>query len=230
MSGTAYVVERKGDDPGPEYRAVFTNREAAEEHARRLDREFKRATNPVEPNPLHEQRLEDLTSLPEFALRDWLLDADIPPPAVAVVPTNMQMLGLTMGQKEEEIEYAGRRVWLDWWQAVMIGRTLSAEQTTRVWEAFNLYSFYQVSAVTAPEVEGGRAVPGRLFAVVQRHWVFNDSFHEEHQHLLRVYRTREAAEAECRRMEIDTAPPDEDGGDDWYRFTVVELEHNPAEN
>jgi hypothetical protein len=238
MPGTAFVVGRSAfhtvwagqADPDPEYAAAFTDRAAAEDHARRLDREYKRANHPVEPNPFDRHRLDELTSFPEYALRDWLLDAGISPPAVAALPTGQQLRGLTAEQKEEEIELAGRRVWADWWAAVMVGKTLTAEQTERVWEGFNLYAFHVVRPVEAadPVPPAAGPAPPQVYAVVHRHWSFNDSFYDETQALLRVFRTRVAAEAECKRLNSETQPG-EDGRDEWYTFTVLPLDYDPAE-
>ena len=236
MPNAAYVVCRTPfrsiwsgrDEPNVAYEVVFGERSAAEDYARQLDREYKRSKNPVEPNPFLDHRLEELSSLPEFALRDWLLDADIPPPGVAVRPTSKQLAGLSLEDKEAAIEAAERRVWVEWWDRVMIGKTLTAEQLARVWEAFNRHSLYGVQAVDAPEPIPSRTNSGRVYAVLQNQWVYNDSFYDESTALLRVFRNREQAEAECLRLNIDVIPT-EDGPDESYQFTVVVLKYNPAE-
>jgi hypothetical protein len=230
-----YIVRRKIDrsvmdpqyapHPADQYTAAFADREAAEEHARRLDRDYKRAEQPVEPNPFRYHRLDELTSLPEFALRDWLQDADIPLPAVAVPPTAKRLRGLTPEQKEEEIEFAQREVWTDWWDKVMVGKALAAEQAERVWEGFNLYTFHE--AVEVELVGPPRLQPDRVYAVVHSHWEYGDDWYYGANDATWVYRTREQADDVCRTLNFENRPPENWNGGE-YTFVVVELEHNPG--
>ena len=111
----------------------------------------------------------------------------------------------------------------------MIGGGLTAEQKIRVWEAFDRYTFHTVRKVDSPHTRQSGPMPRKVYAVVQNHWEYNDSYYDESEALLRVFLTRAEAAAECQKLDFDTRPS-EDGSDDRYTFEVIALDHNPAED
>ena len=235
MTGTVYVVCRTGfgttgsakADQTPTYEGGFLDRDSAEEFSRHLDTELLLSGDLVAINPLREHRLDELTSLPERALRERLQDAGVSLPATSDRPTAKELTGLSLEKKEEAIDSAIRKVWVEWWDRILLGGGLPVEQKRRVWEAFDLYTFHTIREVDAPGTRVNEPMPWKVYAVVQNHWEYNDSFYDESEAMLRVYRAREEAEAECHRLNIDTQPSE--GSDESYSFKVVTLILNPGE-
>jgi hypothetical protein len=96
--------------------ATFDTPEEAEAERARRERAAREVVNPFAIGSApHEQ-----TSLPVFALRDWLLDADLSPP-----PAD-----------------APGAAWRAWWASQ--APTWSAEQRERVWDRLDRLQFYVV--------------------------------------------------------------------------------------
>ncbi len=209
-------------DPRDQYRAAFGTQAEAEEHARHLDREYKRAVAPVEPNPFRERPLNELTSLPEFALRDWLTDAGIDPPdetpLAALSPREMKRNG-------RDVRW---RMWINWWDESMASGALTPEQRAKVWEALTLHRFHEV--VDAPTAGPNKSapVPETVYALVRQRWEYDDCFYCGANDALRVYRTREQAEAELHRLQPGRPTECPNGGPD--ELVVVALRHRPTED
>lgn len=108
------------------------------------------------------------THLDEPRLRDWLMDHGIDPPAA---------------------KSDGAANWPAWWKKNQ--KALGAAGRAAVWEALDKVRFFAVREEPAKPVG---------YAVVQINWEYNDEFYDAHAEqgeVLRVFRTRERAQAEC---------------------------------
>ncbi len=106
--------------------------------------------------------------LDEPRLRDWLMDHGIETPTP---------------NKDRSID------WEAWWKTN--SKKFSAEQKTIVWEVLDKLRFFTVRE------EPVRSVG---FAVIEVNWEYNDESYDadaEGGNLVKVYRSRERAEAEC---------------------------------
>lgn len=209
-----YAVRRKvldeysrNDIPKPEeqYLGTFTTRAAAEEYARQYDRETKQSLPLRGLWPFHFAEYEQLTSLPPFALRDWLRDEGIDPPPVV-----------------DPKQTSEGRAWEEWWDRTAKADSLTPAQCARVWAGLNLYTLFEVEEVDAEQ----KIVPQRdgvVYAVVHRHWEYDDCHYCGSNDGLAVYRTKARAEEEVRRLERDRTPLQSywNGGPNEY--VVVEL-------
>lgn len=226
MADTTFVVRHKNAshpnigpaDLNPLYEAAFDTREEAERHAVRADREAKRRRTKDPHDPFHlaftladgqwPPRLEHITSLSPNALADWFVDAGVEP-----LPS----------------EAAGQHDPLgEWWRRLVQAWWLTPDQWELVWDALDriyLYEVAEVPAVVTPNPE----VPAVVYAVVDRHWDYDDSEFTGGNELLTVYRTREAAEAVAEeRTRHPRAWERQDPWTDWsYDTVVVELKLNP---
>ncbi|MBN9122294.1 MAG: hypothetical protein J0I06_24670 [Planctomycetes bacterium] len=108
------------------------------------------------------------THLDEPRLRDWLMDHGVDPP---------------------EPKKDGAADWSAWWKQNQ--KKLGAEKRAAVWEALDKVRFFTVREEPARPVG---------YAVVVVNWEYNDEFYDantEQGEVIRVFRTRERAEAEC---------------------------------
>jgi hypothetical protein len=108
------------------------------------------------------------THLDEPRLRDWLLDHDIDPP---------------------EPNKTGVTNWAEWWRKNQ--KKFGPTKRAAVWEVLDKVRFFAV-----------REEPVRTvgYAVIEVHWNYNDEYYDadsEGGRLVKVYRSRERAEAEC---------------------------------
>lgn len=120
-----------------------------------------------------------LTTLPQPIYLDWLQDGGLPPPESWFERAATDTVPL--------------QEWGEWW--AKLAHTLSAEQTANVWAGLNRVRFFEVIERPASAV---------AFAVVRVMWQYNDQYYEpgsEGGLTVRAYRSRERAEAECRRLE-----------------------------
>jgi hypothetical protein len=127
-----------------------------------------------------------LTHLDEPRLRDWLMDHGIDPP---------------------ESKTDGTTNWAAWWKKYQ--KKLGAEKRAAVWEVLDKVRFFAVREEPVRPVG---------YAVVEVHWNYNDEYYDadaDGGKLVKVYRSRERAEAECsRRCEEARANWDQYGTDD----------------
>jgi hypothetical protein len=110
------------------------------------------------------------THLDEPRLRDWLMDHGIDPPAAKNGTTD----------------------WAEWWKKN--NKKLGAEKCAAVWEVLDKVRFYTVREQPVRPVG---------YAVVGVNWEYNDEYYDAHPesaHLVKVYRSRDRAEAECARQ------------------------------
>lgn len=158
-----YVVRRrrcgweKPDEMEAPYAvAVFADRPAAEAAVLTHSRWYGRARRP-KGNPFHvdwptsddaTQELSQVTSLPVFALRDWLLDANFPDYPPHVMPAG----------DDPDLE-----AWTRWWDPLIFGGYVptadgergdlvhpypfTADQLAHFWEAMTLFPFFEVAGV-----------------------------------------------------------------------------------
>jgi len=115
------------------------------------------------------------THLDEPRLRDWLMDHGIDPPAPG---------------KD------GKTDWPAWWKKNQ--KKLGPEKRAAVWEALDKVRFFAVREEPARPVG---------YAVIEINWEYNDenySADPEGGRVMKVYRTRERAEAECARRNAET--------------------------
>lgn len=108
------------------------------------------------------------THLDEPRLRDWLMDHGIEPP---------------------KAKKDGTTNWSAWWKKNQ--KQLGAEKRAAVWEVLDKVRFFAVREEPVRPVG---------FAVVEINWEYNDATYDadaEGGLLLKVYRSRERAEAEC---------------------------------
>jgi hypothetical protein len=97
--------------------------------------------------------------LSEPALRDRLLGDGIPLPAASDRSTAKALTGLSLDKKEEAIESATRKVWIEWWYRFLLGGDLPVEQKKRVMKAFDLNTFHAVREVDAIGLRRNEPVP-----------------------------------------------------------------------
>ena len=119
------------------------------------------------------------THLDEPRLRDWLMDHGIEPP-------KPKKDGLTN--------------WSAWWTQNQ--KKLGAEKRAAVWEVLDKVRFFAVREEPVRPVG---------FAVIEVNWEYNDSYFDadaEGGRLVKVYRSRERAEAAC-------AAANEEARTDW---------------
>lgn len=215
MPATLFVVRRKlnwayplDDIPWPEdqYSSAFDSREAAEECARRRDREAWSSLDVQEFNPFASLNYEQLTSFPPFALRDWLRDAGIEPPPMP----------------PKKFAHREQQIWSEWW--TQQSATWGERERVRVWEGLNLHRVYEVVEVPTGEADV-RPADLVVFAVVHRDWQYMDNWYKGSNDACGVFRTRQRAEQELRRLEEEHRADPEFG----YRqsgpdeFVIVEM-------
>lgn len=145
--------EKPDEMEAPYAVAVYSDRIAAEAAALTHSRSYARTRRP-KGNPFHVdwptwedavRELNQVTSFPPFALRDWLLDADFPYDPPHVMPAG---------------ENTDLKAWSEWWHPLIFGTYVSdqsykhippypftADQLTHFWEAMNLFPFYEVAGV-----------------------------------------------------------------------------------
>lgn len=119
------------------------------------------------------------THLDEPRLRDWLMDHGIEPP---------------------KAKKDGATNWSAWWKKNQ--KSLGAEKRVAVWEVLDKVRFFAVREEPVRPVG---------YAVVEINWEYNDEYYDadaEGGRLLKVYRSRERAAAEC-------AARNEDARGDW---------------
>lgn len=215
---TVFVVRRKIDgeyrDWGTippakdQYVATAATREAAEEHARRLHRETVAEVSFADLNPFRGAKYEALTSFPPHVFRDWLSDADIDPPLPAPA---------TKRPRATDPEAAA---WATWWDAV--ANSLTGPQRAKVWEGLNLFCLFEVAEV---EAEQKLAANGRkVYAVVCQNWQYDDNVYFGANEAMTVYRTRQRADAELKKLTDAFREMDEDDWEDAAgEYVVVEL-------
>ena len=107
------------------------------------------------------------THLDEPRLRDWLMDHGIDPPEPK----------------------KGKTDWAAWWKKGH--KALGAEKRAAVWEVLDKVRFFAVREEPACPVG---------YAVVQVNWEYNDEFYDanaEEGEVMRVFRSRERAQADC---------------------------------
>jgi len=132
-----YRLPKDVPDAKGQYLGTFTTREAAEEHVRQLDQESKRSLDPTTLNPFADVPFDELTTFPNYALRDWLRDADIEPPPV---------LPAKFAHREQQ-------TWVDWWN--QSAGEWTAAQLERVWHGLNLHRHVEVEVVEVNAGEKG---------------------------------------------------------------------------
>lgn len=200
--------DRGGDgtaDPGEQFWGVYPTRQTAERAARELDH-ADMTVNGTDEKPFA-GGFAAATTFPVYALRDWMLDADIPVPDGDTITD-----------------------WRLWWIKMRdADRPISRPQFRHLLAALNRMSLsiYEVVPVpVAPEVDG----PGSVFAVIDRRWMYDDEKYDGDNTPLAVYRTRE--EAEAYREGLATGPrprlPDR-WSDAIEECVVIELPVEPEE-
>lgn len=177
-SDIVHVVQRlnwvRGDDysntthyfrlPGVVRIQSFDSEQEAEAERDRLEEFARRAVNPFLCGGVH---LRHQTSFDADRLHDWLLDADIQPPAVV----------------------EGQRDWPAWWSTVE-GRLID-DQWRHLWKALDRLNFYE--AIARPR----RPVVYVLGQIGWRYNDEGFDPAPEGSKPLRVFRSRERAVAEC---------------------------------
>lgn len=197
-------------NPSDQYWAMYETEAEAVERARELDR-AEMVVNGTAVKPFA-QGLEAATTFPEYALRDWLLDCDIPPPD-----------GHTLTD------------WRVWWQHIRgADRSLTREQFRHVLAALNQLPLYLYEVVPVPRADQ-EPLQAVGYAVVRRDWVYNDVGFDGDNTPIILHRTRAAAEQEAdRRATVDDryrGPLSVDGICQWQHgatdYVVVELPLSP---
>ncbi|QDU23741.1 hypothetical protein [Urbifossiella limnaea] len=235
--------------PAEQYWAVFGTRAEAEEHARRLHREFVRGPDPFSHpsgRDLFGERFEDLTSLPELAFRDWLVDLDVEPPEV-IQPTDPEPYrspDMTDREwRQEQARWAKRwaewtperrkherdrhtaaltrEAWKRWWERVVVDGTLTPDQLAHVWAGLNKVEFFEVVEVPAADPPPPAATT--VYAVVHEHWEYDDWVYGGANDPLAAFGTRAAAEAELARRQRALGADGEFDNGGPNRLVVVEL-------
>ncbi len=220
MATNTWVVRRRvgteynGDDipdPADQYWAAFETEAAAVGHARALDRAEMLVNGTTAK--VFEKGFAGATTLPEFALRDWMLDRDIPVPDGSTITD-----------------------WRLWWTRMRkADRPVSRDQIRVVLEALNKMPLHAYEVVKLPVGEPDPPA-GVVYAVVHQHWQFDDCNYRGANDALAAFRTRAGAEAEiARRQEADRKADEQarrsinyvgwNGGPDEY--VIVELPVNP---
>jgi len=191
---TAWLVRRKverdpddgsgsgsGDilDPGEQYWAVYETEAEAVRCARDLDR-AEMVVNGCRAK-VFAWGFEAATTLPEFALRDWMLDENIPVPDGSTITD-----------------------WRLWWVRMRdTNRPITRAQFRHMLEALNKLPLYTYEVVPAPKAES-EPLQAVGYAVIHRDWVYNDVGFNGGNEPVAVHRTRASAEAEAaRRMAAD---------------------------
>jgi hypothetical protein len=134
------------------------------------DRRVREAAARSKVNPFECGPLRLLTHLPEPVLRDWLQDAGVDPPGP---------------------EY-GTPGWAEWWHDRHAA--MSVVQREKVWEGLDKLRFFDVAEKVDRPV---------VYAIVGVTWQYNDQWHYsdfDGGPVTEAYRSRERAEAECRRL------------------------------
>jgi hypothetical protein len=128
-----YVVRRRGVGIDKEFRAedgrvagVFADRAAAESALPDLESAAGASRRDAEPFESANE-LSELTTLPSPLLHDWFVDAGMEPPA----------------------KITSTYAWYEWWRKH--ADTLTSEQLSRFWEAFDKYLFYEIAEVEFEE-------------------------------------------------------------------------------
>ncbi|MCI0701767.1 MAG: hypothetical protein L0241_11845 [Planctomycetia bacterium] len=129
------------------------------------------------------------TSLDGPRLHDWLMDVGIEPPE----------------------NPKGHADWIAWWDA--FAHTWSAEQLAHAWQAFDKVRFFKVT-----EVRPNR----KAYVVTEVNWTWHDEptleADYEGGNMVRAYRSKTAAEAECDRLNRERqAQPEHNGYSSFTR-------------
>ena len=234
MAAKTYLVRRKINDeynrddipdPAAHYVAAFADQAAAEAHLREVDWTYKVTQYHVGMNPLKWAYVPRPSSLPEFALRDWLIEAGLPVPE-RPLPVLPKQKGESVRDHQKRCDDAETTVWSAWWGRVVCKGRLTAAQREKVWEAFDGITFHEIEEVAEPADADPRADPEIVYAIVLKSWEYGDDWYYGDNRVRTVYRTREAAEAERDRLAADTRWQDEWNGGP-HEYIVVELLHEP---
>jgi hypothetical protein len=226
-----FVVRRKVSEVGtsddvPEadaqYSATFTDRAAAEEHARRLDWHDKMTRKPADFDPFPWGATWDqICTMPPPILRDWLRDEDIEPAGeIKSLPKHIRSFS-------DEVT-----PWRHWWRELVAPKKgkpkkLTKAQWERIWLGLNRFTTTEV--VEAPpdaaltKAAAGRKRPTVVYAVVHRDWHYNDEGYVGSNGVQLVYRTRAAAEKARDREEREIEPALREYPSVAYEYVVVEL-------
>ena len=242
-------------EPNDLYLAAFDDHASAEGHAATLHRTAFLDCGPellgrYGETPLA-HGLAEVTSLPEFALRDFLLDGGVDPPD-PVEPADPEPCrssgmsdhawaveqrrwanwwsGLSRGRQQEErrrwAEERSRQAWEWWWRDVVAGGRLTPEQPLQVCEAFNTLRLFEV-------VESSRVMhpptASAVYAVVHTRWVYADTWDFDSHDVVGVFPTRKAAYAELARRRRECADDRDIGPPHADDLTVVELPFDPED-
>lgn len=138
--------------------AVFRTAAAATEEAVRRSQSFLSARLP-KASPFTGDHLctpeeaylgwPRVTSLPPFALRDWMLDAGFPDTGPHALPTE-ELDDLAVWNEWCHRLFEGEKVYDDGWRKVIREIPpywISRDQHRRFWEAMNLFPVYEVAGV-----------------------------------------------------------------------------------
>lgn len=216
MATNTWVVRRRvgdeynGDDipdPADQYWAAFETEAAARGHARTLDRAEMLVNGTTAK--VFENGFAGATTLPEFALRDWMLERDIPVPDGSTITD-----------------------WRLWWTRMReVDRPVSRDQFRVVLEALDKLPLYAYEVVMLPTGEPDPP-SSVVYAVVHHCWEYDDCNYGGANTALAAFRTRAGAEAEIARRTAEddrtrrnTRYPGWNGGPNEY--LIVELPINP---
>jgi hypothetical protein len=127
------------------------------------------------------------TSLDGPRLHDWLMDAGITPPE----------------------KLRGHATWAEWW--LLNSRKWSAEQRAHAWAAMDKLRFFTVT----------ERPPGRKAYVIQEvNWRWEDepTLYADYEggHVVRAFRSKAAAEAECDRLNEERQSQDDHNGFEYF--------------
>lgn len=212
-AGEIASLEAGGDgtaDPVEQYLAVYDTEEAALWAARELER----ADAVVNGTAVKAFAggFAAATTLPVFALRDWMLDEGIPVPETDSITD-----------------------WRLWWVRVRdADRPISRAQFRHVLAALNRLPLTLYQVHRTPRGDDG-PLPGVGYAVIHRDWRYDDSRFQGDNEAVAVYRTREAAEAEverrtaAERRQTLGRPGERHWSDDVSGFAIVELPLHPED-
>jgi len=180
------------------YLRAFADPARAEECLAALDRaeRSRRDVNPFD----YSADLEGCTGFPPAILRDWLLEADVTPPEVA-------------------LEWPS--TWRDWW--TVIADHLTELQVARCWQAMDKVRFFRLVELDWRLGRGTPRVKRKAYLV--RHCLYtgrNDwGAAELDDEALYAYPSRSLAEGECGSFSKGNMHV---GGDGYSAWVIVELD------